>query len=114
MPIVEQSRTDRFILQYDNQIVPAQQVAQTLSQTIEQDFFFLRRYLPHDQSNSPDVFMQNATKVIFVDATSVTALGLTADKAAQIPGRGGGRNFGNVSTGGGTIWLNVFGATNNP
>lgn len=115
MPIVEQSRTDRFILQYDNAIAPAQQVAQTLSQTIEQDFFLLRRYLPHDQSSSPDVFMQNRTKLVFVDTTSVAALGLTPDTATRIPGRGGGRNDGNVSTtGGGSIWLNVFGATNNP
>jgi hypothetical protein len=114
MPIVEQSRTDRFILQYDDQIAPAQQVAQALSQTIEQDFFFLRRYLPFDQSNSPDDFMRHPTTVVFVDTTSQTALGLTAVQATQIPGRGGGRNFGNVTNRGGTIWLNVFGASNNP
>ena len=43
MAIVQQSATARFILKYDDQISSAQQTAQTLSQTIEHDFLFLRK-----------------------------------------------------------------------
>jgi len=112
MAIVQQSRTDRFILQYDDQIAPAQQLAQTLSQTIEADFYLLRSYLPFDQDAFPDAFMRHPTPVIFIDTSSATTLGLK--DASSIPGRGGARNFALGPGRAGTLWINAFGATNNP
>ncbi len=114
MPIVQYSTTPRFILQYDDAIAPARQLAETLSHTIEQDFFFMRRYLPNDQGASPDTFQRYLTVVMFIDASSKTALHLSDQDAAAIPGRGGARNHARKPGRGGTIWLNAFGATNQP
>jgi hypothetical protein len=112
MAIVRHSITDRFILQYDDEIEPAWQLAQTLRQTIEDDLYVLRRYLPFDQCESPDWFQRHQTVVVFVDAASKNALRLSDKDASLIPRPGGARNFkrGDI----GVIWLNAFGATSQP
>jgi hypothetical protein len=112
MAIVQQSATARFILKYDDQISSAQQTAQTLSQTIEHDFLFLRKYLPFDELSSPDFFEKNPTNVVLINAGSKTALGASDAAAKNIPNPGGGFNFKNGDAG--TIWMNASGATGQP
>ena len=112
MAIVQQSATARFFLKYDNQIGFAQQVAQTLSQTIEQDFAFLRRYLPFDEGKNPDFFQNHPTDVVMVNAGSQAALGVSNVNAKNIPGPGAASNSKRGEFG--TIWINPFGATGQP
>ena len=63
MAILEQRRTDRFIIRYDDGVPGAQTLAQDIGNFIEADFRRLRRYLPYDNDNSPDIFQKDPTRL---------------------------------------------------
>lgn len=93
MPILEQRRTDRFILRYDDGVPGAQTLAQAIGDFIEADFFALRQYLPFDNDKSPDVFQKLPTIVTFMALSSAAALG---SPAANLPGPGAASNASGV------------------
>src|SRR5450432_1886849 len=123
MAIVEYGSTASFVLVFDDQVAPARQLAQTLSQTIEGDFFSLRRFfLPEDRPGEPGWFQLHQTVVVFIDATSQSAIkaqfNLSDESAAKIiavTGPGDACNMGfTVEPGSGRIFLNAFSATQQP
>jgi hypothetical protein len=110
MAILEQRRTDRFIIRYDDGVPGAQTLAQDIGNFIEADFRRLRRYLPYDNDNSPDIFQKDPTIVTFMALTSAASLGIPV---ANLPAPGGAWNSGGVESGStqsGIMLINANGA----
>lgn len=110
MAILEQRRTDRFIIRYDDGVPGAQTLAQDIGNFIEADFRRLRRYLPYDNDNSPDIFQKDPTIVTFMALTSAASLGIPV---ANLPAPGGANNSGGVELGrtqSGIMLINANGA----
>jgi hypothetical protein len=95
MAIIEQRRTDRFILRYDDGVLGAQTLAQNIGDFIEADFFKLRQYLPFDNDKSPDIFQKLPTIVTFMALSSAAALGIPV---GNLPGPGAANNSSGVES----------------